>query len=279
MPPQRRGNPPAQGRTDKLNFLTYLGYLEKAGSALITQARRLQLLSNAALCAVAFGAAGSIGSVIYVHYYDLGKFDEAVICAFAPVLMGAFGLLLGRFIPVKAGMPRLDDENRISQKLAENWEQIERVSAELDALPNQKAFSARRAALTLQLNERTARAQELAGKLSRLEDESLGEVYMPRADFRMLGRRDARAPGLEIEDVAAAGATPGLAQPDARYQSDLIVADMVAEPVPAYWGPTARPAADPPAAAPPETEPPGEKPAPAQTRPPADKRPDGNNPP
>ncbi|MCX5545220.1 hypothetical protein M3A49_38240 [Paraburkholderia sp. CNPSo 3076] len=165
-------------------FLGYLGYLGKASEALISQAKRLQLLSNAALCSVAGGATGAILAIVYLHAHDFGQFDATVIGAFAPVLLSAVGLFIGRYIPVRAGMVRLDDENRITQKLSDNRAEIARLSAELDALPVQKGTTARRAALTLQIEDALIRGQDLSQKLKRLEDESLGEVFMPRADYR-----------------------------------------------------------------------------------------------
>ncbi|WP_322051861.1 hypothetical protein [Paraburkholderia bannensis] len=155
-------------------FASYFAFIEKAGTALIAQARRLQLLSNSGLCGVAGGALGVIAVTVFLHYNNYGAFEATLIGAVTPVLFAAVGLGVGRYIPARAGTARIEEENYVSQKLSEVDERIKGLSADLDALPVKKGTAARREVLTLQIKVSFERQAELQQQLRQLEGEYLG---------------------------------------------------------------------------------------------------------
>ncbi|MEX3983998.1 hypothetical protein AB4Y45_33975 [Paraburkholderia sp. EG287A] len=185
-PDMTRGNrgrkTPGQWKDKAKQFLSYFSFIEKAGTALILQAKRLQLLPNSGLCGVAGGALGVIAATVYLHLNNFGSFEATLIGAVTPVLFGAIGIGVGRFIPARAGMARLEDENRIGQKLVEVSELILRLSADLDALPVQKGTTARRAVLTREINDAYVRKAELQQQLKQVEEESFGGVFVRQVE-------------------------------------------------------------------------------------------------
>ncbi|MCO4879926.1 hypothetical protein VOI32_18555 [Paraburkholderia caribensis] len=160
----------AKERSDKAVFyLRYLEYLEKTGTTLIAQARKLEVLTDAAVCAVAGGAAGLAVVFLFVWQMNLGEVEKIGACSSIPLFFACGGLILGRFLPGRAVRVRQDDLRRINQEQATGWQLIDKVTEELDALPKRKENSVRRLELERRLVALRDREAALAAQIQQLE--------------------------------------------------------------------------------------------------------------
>jgi hypothetical protein len=149
-------------------YLRYLQYLEKTGATLISQARRLEVLTDATVCSVAGGAAGLAFVFLFISQMNLGEFEKIGAYSSIPLFFSCVGLLGGRFLLGSGPRVRQDALRRVNQELSDGWVLIDKVTAELDALPKRKENSTRRLELERRLTVLQERDSVLAARLEQL---------------------------------------------------------------------------------------------------------------
>jgi hypothetical protein len=164
--------------TQAAYYQRYLECLERTGATLIAQAKKLEVMTDAAVCAVAGGAAGLAVVFLYVSQMNLGEVEKFGACSSIPLFFACGGLILGRFLPGKAVRVRQDDLRRITQEQATGWQHIDKVTVELDALPKRKENSTRRQELERRLTVLRDRDAALTAQIQQLEDRSSGGVFL-----------------------------------------------------------------------------------------------------
>jgi hypothetical protein len=190
-------------RSKKVAFFSgYFETLEKTGTVLILQAKRLVVLPTEAVCSVAGGAAGMSVYFGYVYQFVSGNVPSVGAGVGLTVFGLCAGLLAGRAIPGRDARVALESLRRLEQEQKEVWEQSDKVSEQLTALPARKDNATQR----LQLERRLDRLEERDRALNTEITMMSGAIHgfsVTRTQRHEVPRRQ-----LELRHLAVEGEPP-----------------------------------------------------------------------